>query len=222
MAKQERLTGRYWLTEIYEESAPLARVCEILTQLGAPAFISPVHDSDVNQKQDESGNPIFETKKPHRHVILCWDNSTTYNNAKNLVDAIGGVGCLKAITLRGSARYHCHLDNPEKAQYNPADEIVIGGMDYFELIASASDEEVALCEMYDFIDNHQIISYKQFNRYCRTFRKDWFRIITSKQRENIFRYIRSCESELAMFGQPLPDLAEDGSGETGASLFVKK
>lgn len=222
MAKSERTTGRYWLTEIYEESAPLVDVCEKLTKLGGLALISPVHDSDVNQKQDENGNQIFETKKAHRHVILCWDNPTTYQNAKNLVDVIGGVGCLKAISLRGSARYHCHLDNPEKAQYNPSDEIIIGGMDYFEIIASASDDELALSEMYDFIDEHKIISYRQFNRYCRRFRKDWFRIITSKHRENIFRYLRSSEQEFALFGCQLPDLDEGGSGDTGVQSLYQK
>lgn len=207
--------SRFWLTEIYEESAPLADVCLKLTKIGAQALISPVHDKDYDQVQAEDGSQHLKLKKPHRHVILMWDGPTTKDNAKDLVDMIGGVGCFAAISLRGSARYHCHLDNPEKARYDIADEIIIGGFDYNEIIASASDDELALTELYDFLDDHLIFSFRQFNRYCRQHRKDWFRLMTSKHRENIFRYMRSMEQELSQFGQLLPDLDEQGNGNTG-------
>lgn len=212
----------FWLTEIYEESAPLADVCEKLTRIGAQALISPEHCEDVNQVQREDGSVGYEKKKPHRHVILIWEGPTTYDAAKMVVDMIGGVGCLPAITFRGAARYHCHLDNPEKAQYNPADEIVIGGFDYQEIISSASDDEIALSELYDFLDEHLIFSFRQFNRYCRQFRRDWFRLMTSKHRENIFRYMTSLQHELETYGGKLPDLTEDGSGDTGFIPPVEK
>lgn len=213
--------SRFWLTEIYEESAPLADVCSKLTIMGAQALISPVHDSDYDNVQAEDGSESLKLKKPHRHVILIWDGPTTSANAKELVDTIGGVGCFAAISLRGSARYHCHLDNPEKAQYNPSDEIVIGGFDYYEIIASASDDEVALSELYDFLDEKKIYSFRQFNRYCRRFRRDWFRLITSKHRENVFRYMRSLEQEIKEFGELLPDLDESGNGRTGVEEIKK-
>lgn len=214
--------SRHWLTEIYEESAPLADVCLKLTKIGGQALISPVHDQDFDQVQLEDGTEAMKRKKPHRHVILMWDGPVTKENAQNVVELIGGVGCFSALSLRGSARYHCHLDNPEKARYNPADEIVIGGFDYQEIIASASDDELALSELYDFLDEHLIFSFRQFNRYCRQFRRDWFRLMTSKHRENIFRYMTSLQHELETYGGTLPDLAEDGSGDTGFTPPVEK
>lgn len=214
--------SRYWLTEIYEESAPLAVVIEKLTVMGAMALISPEHKDDVNQKQAEDGTVSYEKKKPHRHVILCWEGSTTRRNAEALVAAIGGVGCLKAITFRGSARYHCHLDNPEKAQYNPLEEIVIGPFDYFEIINSSSDDLLTLQEIYDFVREKRIIYYDQFIIFCQKYRKDWFRVVSTKQRENVFRFLRSQEHHLLHQGRILPELDADGNGDTGAAGLIAR
>lgn len=47
-----------------------------------------------------------------------FDGVKTIEQAKDLFEQIGGVGCEKVNSIRGYARYLCHLDNPEKAQYD--------------------------------------------------------------------------------------------------------
>ena len=183
----ERNTGKGWLTEIYPESE-LPNWRDILSYMGMQAVIGPLHEFDVNA----DGSP----KKPHYHVLLLWDGPTTYNNAKNVVKAINGVGCLKCITIRGSVRYFCHMDNPEKYQYSPDGYRQIGGVDIQKIIMSESDEDLMLCEIFDFIDENAIISYKGLIDYCRLHKDDWFHLIMHKHRENVWKYLRSYEYEL--------------------------
>lgn len=187
MATKEK-KSRAWLTIVYPESAPSDWRSQ-LAEAGCLALISPLHDRDVNADG--------EVKKAHHHVILIWDGgTTTYANAKSYVDMIGGVGCLAAATLRGAARYLIHLDNPEKFQYDRADVCVIGGLDYDEIVNSVSDDLLALYEIFDFIEETGMTSFRQLVFYCRQERQDWARVILTSQRENVWKYLRSMEYDL--------------------------
>lgn len=187
MAATKEKKARAWLTVVYPESAPEGWQ-ECLTERGVPALISPLHDRDVN--------PDGEIKKAHWHVILVWDGPTTYSNAKEYVDLIGGVGCLACASLRGAARYLCHMDNPDKYQYDMADVLALGGLDYREICESASDALLVLYEIMDYCDEWSITSFRQLVIYCRRERPDWARVILTSQRENIWRYLRSLEHDL--------------------------
>ena len=98
--------SRGWLTLVYPESVKYDWI-QILEDIGQQAIISPLHDSDINQG-------TYELKKPHYHVLLLWDGPTTEKNAKGVISLIGGVGCFACMSVRGSTRYFCHLDNPDK------------------------------------------------------------------------------------------------------------
>ena len=52
---------RNYATVVYPESAPSDWI-DKLTECFVPAFISPLHDKDIN--------PGGEPKKPHYHVII--------------------------------------------------------------------------------------------------------------------------------------------------------
>ena len=83
-----------------------------LDQLHVAALISPLHDKDTN--------PSGEPKKPHYHVLLMFEGVKDYETqVKPIFAEIGGVGREMVNSARGYARYLCHLDNPEKAQYEP-------------------------------------------------------------------------------------------------------
>lgn len=179
--------SRGWLTVVYPESAPQDWVAK-LAEVGCMALISPLHEFDTN--------PTGEIKKAHWHVILLWEGPTTYSNASEYVALIGGVGCLPCATLRGAARYLCHLDNPEKHPYNPEDVRIIGGLDYAEIINSASDDLLVLYDILDYIEGYQITSFRQLLFYCRKERQDWARVILTTQRENVWKYLRSMEYDL--------------------------
>ena len=92
---------RNFATIVYEDSAP-ANWKEILAQTFVPAFISPYHDRDINP----DGTP----KKSHWHVLICFDSTKTLEQARDIFNLINGVGCEKVNSIRGYARYLCHLD----------------------------------------------------------------------------------------------------------------
>lgn len=194
--------GNLWLTIVYPESAS-ENWQEMLTSIGCCALISPLHDKDKNvaiketKKEKKEEEKEHDEKKAHYHVALYWPSgSTTYKNARNICDIIHGVGCKRGASLRGVARYHCHMDNPEKYQYNKEDEVVIGGLDYDEIINSASDDILSLREIFDFCEKYRIFSYRELMIYCRMFRDDWERVIIMRHRENVYRYLRSLEHDL--------------------------
>ena len=104
--KKSRATDnrkRNFATVVYPESAP-ENWQEILAGMFVPAFISPLHDKDIN--------PTGEPKKPHYHVVVMNDGKKSIEQAQELFAAIGGVGCEVVQSIRGYARYLCHLDNP--------------------------------------------------------------------------------------------------------------
>jgi hypothetical protein len=159
---------RNFASVVYPESAP-ENWQEVLAQQFVPAFISPLHNEDVN--------PTGEPKKPHYHVIIMYDAVKTREQAEELFKLIGGVGCEVVQSLRGYARYLCHLDNPEKHQYDQGDVRALCGSDYAATIGLASDKYVALGEMLDFCEKYNVISFYALAKYARSHRPDWHRIL---------------------------------------------
>lgn len=104
---------RNFATVVYPESAP-ADWMDRLNDYHVAALVSPLHDRDTN--------PSGEPKKPHYHVMLIFEGPKEFETqVKPIFDDIGGVGREMVNSARGYARYLCHLDNPEKAQYDPAE-----------------------------------------------------------------------------------------------------
>ena len=105
--------ARYWTFVAYPESL----TTDLKTFLDDNCLIyaiSPLHDKDI----DITGEP----KKPHYHVLLEFPGPTTYKNVKeNITDELKQPIPKPIMTIRGAYRYLCHLDNPEKAQYNVSD-----------------------------------------------------------------------------------------------------
>lgn len=159
---------RNFATVVYPESAP-ERWQSILEEEFVPAFISPLHDSDVD--------PFGEKKKEHYHVVIMFDSVKTNEQAKELFEKIGGVGCEKVNSIRGYARYLCHLDNPEKFQYAQENVRCLCGADYSGTIGLATDKYKAISEMIDYCTENRVYSYADLLRYCRTYRFDWFRVL---------------------------------------------
>lgn len=80
-----------------------------LAGTGLAFEVSELHWLDVT--------PSGMQKKPHWHVIVTWPNTTTYRAACGLGKMLN---CPKPLLLHnviGAHRYHRHLDNPEKHQY---------------------------------------------------------------------------------------------------------
>lgn len=185
MSEKKSTTGkrtRNFATIVYPDSAP-DDWKDILSCQHIPAFISPLHDKDIN--------PTGELKKPHYHVMLLFEGVKTINQAKDIVSLIGGVGCEVINSVRGYARYLCHLDNPEKYQYKEIDVISLCGSDYQGCIGLATDKYKALSEMEDFCDRYNVVSYALLSRYARLHRPDWHRILCDCGSVHMREYVKS-------------------------------
>lgn len=173
---------RNYATVVYPESAP-DNWQEILSEQFVPAFISPLHNQDLN--------PTGEIKKDHYHVIIMFDSIKTKDQAIEVFNLIGGVGCEIVQSIRGYSRYLCHLDNPEKFQYDPQLVRSLCGADYTSTIGLVIDKYKAIGEMIDFCQDNDVISYSILLEYCRNERYDWFRVLCDNGTVVIKEYLKS-------------------------------
>lgn len=186
-----RGTGRTrnFATVVYPDSQNTpADWLDILQLEVVPCFVSPFHDSDIN--------PGGEPKKPHYHVMIMFDSVKTLEQAKEIFDKIGGVGCEVIKSIRAYARYLCHLDNPDKVQYNPEHVLSFGGSNYKKICDLIVDRNLVLSEIMSFIDEHdEVWSFAQIARYASDYRPDWHEILTTSGTYFISEYIKSVSWE---------------------------
>lgn len=177
---------RNFATVVYPDSAPE----DWLVRLGnnfVPCFVSPLHDLDIN--------PYGEPKKPHYHVMIMFDSVKTIEQAKAIFEEIGGVGVEIVNSVRGYARYLCHLDNPEKIQYDKGFVQSFYGADYESTIGLALDRYIAIREMITFCRDNLIFSYAELFRYAMDNRQDWFRVLCDNGTVVVKEYLKSSSWE---------------------------
>jgi hypothetical protein len=174
--------ARNYATLVYPESA-VEGWYELLSDQHVPAFVSPLHDQDVN--------PTGEPKKPHYHVMIMFDGVKTSDQAQEIFSKIGGVGCELVQSIRGYARYLCHLDNPEKAQYPQESVRSLCGADYPDTIGLVIDKYKAIGEMIDFCKDNSIYSFADLLIYCKEERFDWFRVLCDNGSYVVDKFLKS-------------------------------
>lgn len=187
---------RNYATIVYPESATDDWL-DILKDLKIPAFVSPLHDNDLN--------PDDTPKKPHYHILLMFESLKTVDQAKEIIGKIGGVGCEVVNAIRGYARYLCHLDNPEKRQYDISNVISVCGIDYQTIIGLASDKYKAMSEMCDFCDQYNINSFYLLSKYARNQRQDWYRTLCDNGTMFMKEYLKSRQWSVNMGHENLID-----------------
>lgn len=152
------IKSRYWAFIVYPDSVPKDWK-EILCEKGCVFAVSPLHDKDVN--------PTGEIKKPHYHVLIQFEGPTTYKNVdENICSIINATIPKKVISLRGYYRYLCHLDNPEKAQYDIKEIEEYGGFKVELTNTEVTTYKLKICED---IEKNNIIEYSDL---CDYYRKD--------------------------------------------------
>lgn len=122
---------RNWAFVLYPESAP-ADWREQIQKAGIMAAISPLHDKDTN--------PTGEPKKAHYHVILVYGSPTTFKNVESFTKRLNQPIPQPLEQVRGYYRYLTHMDNPEKAQYSPADIVALNGFDIADFVEMTKSE----------------------------------------------------------------------------------
>lgn len=186
MAKKANQRTRNWAFVVYPDSAP-ENWREYLRSLRVQGFISPLH---------QDMNPDDTEKKPHYHVFLMFDGVKTFEQVKEITDMLNAPHPQYVQSKSGYARYLCHMDNPEKKQYDPADVICLGGTDYVETVATAADLDRTITEMEEFCDEQGIFSYAALSRYARKNRPDWTRALRYRCTTHMKAYLQSCQWEM--------------------------
>lgn len=173
---------RNYATVVYPDSASENWI-DIVAESKIPIFVSPLHDQDLN--------PNGEKKKAHYHVMIMFESVKTKEQAEELIKTFSGVGCEVINSVRGYARYLCHLDNPEKHQYSIDDVKAFGGADYIHAIGTAADKAKACREMIQWIEENDIVSYRDLMSYASINRSDWFDALITNSSMAMIEYIKS-------------------------------
>lgn len=175
---------RNFATVVYPDSVNTPEHwLSILEEFHVPVFVSPFHDKDFNV----TGEP----KKPHYHVMIMFEGKKSTDQIRELFDQVGGVGCETVNSLRGYARYLCHLDNPDKHQYSVDGVVALSGADFFECIGLPSDKYDIIGQMIDYCTSEYVFAYAALLRYAREYREDWFRVLCDSGTLVMREYLKS-------------------------------
>lgn len=173
---------RNFATIVYPESAPENWI-DIIRDSHVNALISPLHDSDIN--------PDGEIKKPHHHVLIMFDSVKTIEQFDDFSKTFGGVGKEKVNSIRGYARYLCHLDNPEKASYDINSVISIGCEDYFDIISLPTDKYGNIRDMMRYCIDNDITNFSDLLLYASENNESWFRCLVDNGTYVIKEFLKS-------------------------------
>lgn len=175
---------RNYATVVYPDSENTpADWIDILSEQKVPVMVSPLHDRDMNRND--------EPKKAHYHVLLCFEGPKTSEQAKAVFDLVGGVGLEVVQSLRGYARYLCHMDNPEKAQYDTGEVRCLCGADFATAISLVTDKYKAVREMIEFCRDNNIVSFSELLEIAMIDRYDWFRVLCDNGAVIMEKYLKS-------------------------------
>lgn len=178
----ENKRTKTWATIVYSESAPPNWI-EILKEQHIPAFVSPKHDKDLT----DDGT----LKKEHYHVMLLFEGLKSVEQAKEVFEKIGGVGVELVNCTRAYARYLCHLDNPDKVQYDANEVISIAGADYTEMLNTPPNTYTIIAEIIEYCQQNDIDSYAYILLYAKNNRSDWFKVLCDSGTLLIVQFLKS-------------------------------
>lgn len=216
-SKRAGKRARCWQCIVYQESA-VEGWLKILKSYGIEFFVSPLHDMDL---RDDG-----EVKKSHYHVLVSFKNPMRYVDATEIFDAIGGVypnpesawnefirEC-KVRDMQLALRYHCHLGQPDKAQYNPENEITFSAADYIDMVMTKADYDAQLDDVFDFMDTYAIRTYPQLTRMVKIMHPEWKRIVYHKCVRQVVEYAKGINFEISKgIGTNIPQFEEGGEGD---------
>lgn len=175
---------RTWTFVLYEDSAP-DNWRDMLDDLHIEWVESPWHDKDVNA----DGEP----KKKHKHILLLFSGKKSYEQIKEITDMLSQPIPQRCHDARAMVRYMAHLDNPDKAQYNPSDIIAHGGVDLADMLRPSSSERYTLIrDMIDYIRSAGVLEFQDLMDYAAAEHfSDWFPLLCDNSAYVIGQYIKS-------------------------------
>lgn len=184
---------------IYPESAR-SDWMERLDATHTQALVSPLHDKDTNpdgslKKSHYHWLQFFEGKKSREQLIAMWKNIAGEDISQHFEEVGSKVGY---------ARYLTHMDNPEKAQYDPAEVRSFGGIDYKALIETTRDKKKMYQAMGRYIIEHGITSLAHFSAICLESNLEWYDAMTigrSYYFDQLIKDLRINKKDLDIYGR---------------------
>lgn len=175
---------RNWTFVLYEDSAP-ENWRDLIDDEHIEWIESPWHDKDINA----DGTP----KKKHKHILLLFGGVKSYEQVKEITDKLGQPIPQRIHNTKAMVRYMAHLDNPEKAQYNPSDIIPHGGVDLAELLRPSSSERYTIIrDMIDYIRSAAVTEFQDLMDYAASEHfDDWFPLLCDNSAYVVGQYIKS-------------------------------
>jgi hypothetical protein len=168
--------SNYWAFIVYAESAPDNWI-QLLEDLKVPAAISPQHCDDVWSESDEkkdSNHKAGTLKKPHWHVVLYYSSLKSCSQVIGDVSPLGVSYVERVRNIKTYNRYLCHMDNPDKAQYDTADIRLLNGA-MCDLTPEMTRELMRQMrdEILHFIDEKCITEYNELVYMCLNSHYEW-------------------------------------------------
>lgn len=184
---------RNWTAILYPEDLP-EDWREVVDELHFKWIESPLHDKDFNA----DGSP----KKPHHHALFMFESVKSQTQVEAVLkelfgasdtDSIIGVATPKQVSDKGAlVRYFAHLDNPDKAQYDPAEIVGHNGADPAEVLRySATETREMIVAMEEYIEEHNITELCDFSSAIRYDYPEWHTILATKMTMYFNAFIRS-------------------------------
>lgn len=143
------------------------------------------HDRDVTEEG--------ELKEPHWHVAVRLSHAGTLEDAKEALLQLG----VKEPSIqwrdswRGVARYLCHMDDPNKAQYCPDVVLEFGGADYLSAISRQKDKYRVVAAMQDWVVENDCVSFAELMDYARDNDMEWFMALCDNCSIVMREYVKS-------------------------------
>lgn len=192
-AKRAGQRTRNWAVIFYPEDLP-EDWKEQLDGLLCKWVEGPLHDRDLNA----DGLP----KKPHVHTLFMFEAVKTQEQVLDLFrglfgesegGTVPGVPAPQMVTDRGAVvRYMAHMDNPDKAQYDPNEIVGHNGADPAELLRySATETRMMIIAMEEYIEQNGILELADFSAAIRYDHPEWHTLVATKMTMYFSAFIRS-------------------------------
>lgn len=199
-AKRKAKNGerhKVWTGIFYPESAPPEDEWrEEMSQKHVKIWVSPEHDADKWTVADAKKNAAHKAgtlKKNHRHYIAEYETQVDLQTFLDDFAFLNGGHNVKYVrSLRSMVRYLCHLDDPDKAQYDRDKVLTFGGAD-FDIVEQLGSHErhEALKAMRAFIRDNGIVDFCDFVDYCDEAEAAWSALLDDNSSYVIEKYIKS-------------------------------
>lgn len=167
------MKAKYWTFLVYEDSAS-SNWKELLKDTNVSLAISPIHDKDLT----DTG----ELKKAHYHVVLAFNNTTTYNNALEIAKLCGANIVKKVFSMTGIYEYLTHENEDNKTHYSQNDIIKMNNFNLNEYDVTTKKTE----ELNDFKLIMNIIIDNNITTLSKL-----FQIISNSDNDNLFKILKS-------------------------------